>query len=69
MGKPIAPCKDCEKRHFRCFSECSKYASYMHDKEEYSKAVFEKKKHENQAAAVSVARSDRANKALRRYKK
>ena len=69
MSKPIAPCKDCEKRCFRCFSTCNEYVTFARENEEYNKTIFEKKRHMYQSDSVSVARSDRANKALRRYKK
>lgn len=69
MSKPIAPCKDCDKRAMRCHSACAAYAAFLKDVQEYRQTTFEKKRNENQAEAISVARSDRANKAIRRLKK
>ena len=29
----IAPCKDCENRHFKCHGECDEYAKYKENTE------------------------------------
>lgn len=68
MGKPIAPCKDCEKRRFRCHAMCVEYAAFLYDTDEYRKMVYENRKKENEAESISVARSDRANKVIKRCK-
>ena len=68
MGKPNAPCKDCEKRKHRCHSMCIEYAAFLCDVEEYRKTTFENKKKTYMAESVSVARSDRANKIIKRLK-
>lgn len=27
----IAPCKDCEKRHFKCHADCERYKLYVEE--------------------------------------
>lgn len=68
MGKPIAPCKDCEKRQMHCHSECAEYVAFAKEAQEYRDSLFAKRVCEFQAEAISVARSERANKAIRRLK-
>lgn len=29
----LSPCKDCEKRHPHCHSECEEYAAYREDRD------------------------------------
>ena len=68
MSRPIAPCKDCEKRRHRCHSMCVEYAAFLYDVEEYKKVVWRKRKSEYDAESVQIARSDRANKVIKRMK-
>ena len=68
MGKPISPCKDCEKRRHRCHSMCIEYAAFLYDNEEYKKTVLDKKLNEYAADNIAVSRSDRANKVVKRRK-
>lgn len=48
MKEPLAPCKDCTKRHFKCHSECDEYIKFRKDREMYleEKAKVMKKYHE-----------------------
>ena len=38
------PCKNCEKRHFRCHSGCSDYEAYIEELEKIRKRRSEDKK-------------------------
>lgn len=68
MGKPLSPCKDCEKRQMRCHSNCIEYATFCDETTVYREKVYANKKKQYEAETVSVARSDRANKVIRRCK-
>ncbi|MBO5963029.1 MAG: hypothetical protein J6P97_00950 [Bacteroidales bacterium] len=48
IKEPLSPCKDCDKRHFKCHSECHEYIQYKKDREIYLeiKAKAMKKYHE-----------------------
>ena len=39
MKKPIPPCKECTKRHFKCWGECLDYQEYRKELDEYKKIV------------------------------
>ena len=69
MGYPQAPCKDCDQHSMRCHSTCAKYTAFLIIVDGYKKTVQENRKKTYMAESISVARSDRANKILRRVKK
>jgi hypothetical protein len=52
-----------------CHSKCAEYVAFAKEAQEYRYSIFAKRICEFQAEAISVARSDRANKAIRRLKK
>lgn len=68
VRRPDSPCFGCTRRKLYCHAMCVAYAAFQSDVEEYKKTVSKNKKYENEADRVAVARSDRANKVVRRRK-
>ena len=68
MRRPESPCLGCERRKLRCHAMCVEYAAFLYDTEEYKKIVFSNKAKQHEADHVSVLRSDRANKVVKRRK-
>lgn len=68
MRRPESPCLGCTRRKLYCHAMCVEYAAFLSDVAEYKKTVSKNKRYENEADHVAVARSDRANKVVRRRK-
>lgn len=62
MSKPVAPCKGCEKRRFRCHAMCIEYAAFCFDNEAYLAKVRDNREKNNAVENVGVRRSRRAKK-------
>ena len=56
-----APCKDCEKRHFKCHSDCIDYALFKKEHEDEKKDL-------SKYAELNEVRKDRQTKEMK-YRK
>lgn len=60
-----APCKDCEKRHPNCHSECEAYQAFWRANREEN----EKRLIENQAASIRIRQKEKKRMYWERLKK
>ena len=64
----IAPCKGCEKRHFKCHSECEDYKAFVDDLNDRR----EKRKQDSEFVCYLIdkkARKEREMKIKKRFRR
>lgn len=63
-----SPCKDCQKRHAGCHSECKEYAEYKAEHEKRKAEVEQKKRDESALWDLSHPPRDASEKAKAKVK-